>query len=427
MNQSERNIALTLAGVFAMRMFGLFLVLPVLAVLADSYPDATPTLVGLALGAYGLTQALLQIPMGRWSDKIGRKPVIYLGLLLFFSGSVIAGLADSFSTIVIGRALQGAGAIGAVVMAFAADNIREQHRSKGMAIIGMSIGLSFVAAIVAGPVISASYGLPGLFFTTAFLSLVALFLIRTVPEHKSQQQSDSPWRTVLTNNQLMRLNLSIFSLHFVLSAFFLFVPLTIKSLGFDLQSQTFIYLPVLFVSVLLMVPAMIITEKKQSHKLSLMLAVCTLIAVIAANLFSLKASWLFVLMTLFFAAFNLLESLLPALISRVAPAINRGTAMGVYSTSQFLGVFAGGSLAGLAMQYIGTKGALYACIGMLIIWLIGLLGFKGLSRNLQLELDFINQEQLDWYSQQPQVVEVQRHGDTLVVTYAGEKPDEFAG
>jgi len=417
MNQNERNIALTLAGVFAMRMFGLFLVLPVLSLLASHYRDATPLLVGLAMGAYGLTQACLQIPMGMWSDKFGRKPIIYIGLLLFFSGSMLAASTDSFLIVIVGRALQGGGAIGAVIMALAADNIREQHRSKGMAIIGMSIGLSFIAAIVAGPVISNKFGLSGLFYCTAILSLVAIYLVRSIPENKHAQQEKSPWSKVLTNGQLQILNLSIFSLHFVLSAFFVFIPLKIQSLGFDLKDQTFIYLPVLFLSMVIMTPFMILTEKKHIHKLSMIGATGTLFIAVTSNLVSLDKSALFVLMAMFFSAFNLLEAMLPSMISRVAPAVSRGTAMGVYSTSQFAGVFFGGAAAGLAMQYFGQQGVIYVCAGVLLVWLTALLGFKGVSRNRQIEVDYISAEQIQHYRNQPLTIEVQKHGKKLTITY----------
>jgi MFS family permease len=373
---TERRVALTLAGVFSMRMFGLFLVLPVISVLAYQYPDASPTLVGFAIGAYGLTQALLQIPFGVLSDRFGRKPIIYFGLCLFFVGSMVAGISESFIGVVLGRAIQGSGAIGAVIMALVADNIREQHRSKGMAMVGMSIGLAFAAALVCGPLISQQYGLSGLFYVTASLTLVSALLISRVPEKSQIDTTKTAWYQVLSNHNLLVLNASIFSLHFMLSAFFLMVPQQIESLGFALNQQAFIYLPVLLISVIIMVPCMIATERRKSHKLSLSLACLMLIIVSASTVLNLSSAGLFIIMTLFFSAFNLVEALLPSLVSRVAPDINRGSAMGVYSTFQFSGIFLGGAASGVISDYFGTMGVASLCVLTLSAWLFILQRFN---------------------------------------------------
>jgi MFS family permease len=372
---TERRIAMTLAGVFSMRMFGLFLVLPVISVLAYQYPDASPTLVGFAIGAYGLTQALLQIPFGVLSDRYGRKPVIYLGLCLFFVGSIVAGTSDSFFGVVLGRALQGSGAIGAVIMALVADNIREQHRSKGMAMVGMSIGLAFAAALICGPLISQHYGLSGLFYTTACLTILAAMLVSRVPEKAQVDTTKTAWYQVLSDRNLVVLNASIFALHFMLSAFFLMVPKQIESLGFALNQQAFIYLPVLLISVMVMVPCMIITERLKSHKLSLSIACLMLIIVSGSILFNLSSTSLFFIMVLFFSAFNLVEALLPSLVSRVAPEINRGSAMGVYSTFQFSGIFLGGAASGILSEQLGATGVASLCVLTLSVWFLIIQGF----------------------------------------------------
>ncbi len=374
----ERRAAISLATIYAFRMLGLFMILPVFALYADEFPGATPFLMGLALGAYGLTQALLQIPFGMLSDRIGRKPVIFFGLLIFAAGSLIAGSANSIEGVIIGRAIQGGGAIAAALMALAADLSREEHRTKMMALIGASIGASFAISMVSGPIVNDLIGISGIFYGTAILALVGIailyFFVPDPPRshfHRDAEVETSSLLSVLKNTQLLRLDVGILILHFVLMCVFQVMPLVLQNdLGFDSHQHWKIYLPVFVLSLVLMVPFIIIGERKKAMKPVFVGAVsCMLVAVLL--FMETPVLWLTILaLVIFFTGINLLEASLPSLITKTAPATQKGTAMGVYSSSQFLGAFAGGAIGGLAHQYWGDEGVYITVLVALIFWLV---------------------------------------------------------
>lgn len=374
----ERRAGISLAMIYAFRMLGLFMILPVFALYAEHLPGATPLLMGLALGIYGLTQAVLQIPFGMWSDRIGRKPVILIGLLIFAVGSLIAGNAHSIEAIIVGRAIQGGGAIAAALMALAADLSREEHRTKMMALIGVSIGISFALSMVLGPLVNDWIGISGIFYSTAGLALVGIAILYFfVPDpvsshfHRDAEVETQSLAAVLKNTQLLRLDLGIFTLHFVLMCVFLVLPLVLHhDLGMDASRHWQIYLPVFAVSLLIMVPFIIIAERKQAMKPVFIGAIFSLMLATLAFLSS-HSLWVTVFaLVIFFAGFNLLEASLPSLITKTAPATQKGTAMGVYSSSQFLGAFAGGALGGSAHQLWGINGVYYTVVAVLLFWLL---------------------------------------------------------
>ena len=378
MSGSETRAAGGLALVFAFRMLGMFMVLPVLATYGMDLAGATPALIGLAIGAYGLTQAVLQIPFGVISDRIGRRPVIYLGLVIFALGSVLAAQADSIWGVIAGRILQGAGAISAAVMALLSDLTREQHRTKAMAMIGMSIGLSFAVAMVVGPLLTRSFGLSGLFLATAAMALVGIALIAfVVPasngplQHRESGVAKQALGPTLRHPDLLRLDVGIFVLHAILMASFVALPLAfVERGGLPKEEHWWVYLTALLISFFAMIPFIIYGEKKRKMKRVLLGAVSVLLL---TELFfwewgnSLSA--LVIGTVIFFTAFNLLEASLPSLISKVSPAGGKGTAMGVYSTSQFLGAALGGILGGWMFQHGGLATVFLGCAGLCGLWL----------------------------------------------------------
>ncbi|MDE1166707.1 MAG: MFS transporter [Pseudomonas sp.] len=378
MSGSETRAASGLALVFAFRMLGMFMVLPVLATYGMDLAGATPALIGLAIGAYGLTQAFLQIPFGIISDRIGRRPVIYVGLVIFALGSVLAAQADSIWGVIAGRILQGAGAISAAVMALLSDLTREQHRTKAMATIGMSIGVSFAVAMVIGPLLTRAFGLSGLFLATAALAVVGIaliaFMVPHAPSHFTHRESGVARQALLPtlrNPDLLRLDVGIFVLHAILMASFVALPLAlVDRAGLPKEQHWWVYLTALVVSFFGMIPFIIYGEKKRKMKRVLIGAVATLMLTeLFFWEFGNTLRELVIGTVVFFTAFNLLEASLPSLISKVSPAGGKGTAMGVYSTSQFLGAALGGILGGWLFQHGGLSVVFIGCAGLLAIWL----------------------------------------------------------
>lgn len=377
MSTTETRAAAGLSLVFAFRMLGMFMVLPVLATYGLELEGATPALIGLAIGAYGLTQAILQIPCGVLSDRIGRLPIIYAGLLVFALGAGVAACADSIWGVIAGRVLQGAGAISAAVMALLSDLTREQHRTKAMAAIGLSIGLSFAVAMVIGPLLTHAFGLSGLFWTTALMALLGMLIVAKMPKAPEQRQHRETLITrevlgqTLKHPDLRRLDLSILVLHGVLMASFVALPLAlVEQGGLPREQHWLVYLGALLIGFLGMIPFIIYGEKKRQMKRVLLGAISLLLCCELFFWLFGHSLWLLVTgMVLFFIAFNLLEASLPSLISKVSPAGSKGTAMGVYATSQFLGAALGGILGGWLYQYGGASWVFFSCALACAYWL----------------------------------------------------------
>ena len=377
MSAVEARAAGGLSLVFAFRMLGMFMVLPVLATYGQDLGGSTPALIGVAIGIYGLTQAVLQIPFGMLSDRVGRLPVIYFGLLIFALGAGIAAASDSIWGVIAGRTLQGAGAISAAVMALLSDLTREQHRTKAMAMMGMSIGLSFAVAMVIGPLLTKTFGLSGLFWITAAMALLGMVIVRVVVPrgvnplvHRESGVVPGAFKATLANKDLLRLDFAIFALHAVLMASFIALPLALEEQANLARDQHWwVYLSALLIGFFGMVPFIIYGEKKRQMRRVLTGSVLVLLACelyfwfFGAGL----SSWVFGIIV-FFTAFNLLEASLPSLVSKVSPAGGKGTAMGVYSTSQFLGAAVGGIAGGGLYQHFGLDGVFIGCTILLIIW-----------------------------------------------------------
>ena len=379
MKPLERKSAISLALLMSFRMLGLFMILPIFSLYAQHLKGVTPHLIGIALGIYGLTQACLQIPFGMLSDKIGRKPVICFGLLIFAFGSVVAALAHSIEGVIIGRALQGGGAVGSVIIALLADSTQDENRTKAMAIIGMTIGFSFAIAMVLGPALNTWVGVSGIFWLTALLALlgiVILFFVVPTPTnnkfHRDAEPVPALFKSILTNGQLVRLDVGIFVQHAILTATFLVIPLALTHYAHLKEAhQWMIYLPVLVFAFILMVPFIIIAEKKRKMKPIFIACIIALaISQIILIFFHTRISSFVIALFIFFTAFTLLEATLPSLISKLAPAGSKGTAMGVYSTSQFLGIFAGGTIGGWVFSSHGVTGVFIMCAIAAIVWAI---------------------------------------------------------
>ena len=379
MNRSERRSVGALAGVFSLRMFGLFLVLPVMALYAAQMEGATPFMIGLAVGIYGLTQALFQIAFGALSDRFGRKPLIVFGLLVFAAGSVVAAMADTLAGVIIGRALQGSGAIAAVVLALVADLTREQQRVKAMALIGMSIGASFLLALMAGPALDRWIGVGGIFWLTAVLALGCIVVVVwwvPTPRHAAgdpgSRASKDYFREVMANAHLLRLDVGIFTLHMVLTAVFVVAPFAlVETLGLERDSHWQVYVPVLVGSILLMAPLLILGMRRERTFWVFRLAIL-IVLVGQCVLFSGadQAISLIAGLVCFFVGFNLLEAMLPSLMTRLSPGYAKGTAIGVYNTFEFAGVFAGGALGGILLGLFGSSGVFAFCVLATLMWLL---------------------------------------------------------
>lgn len=374
MTPAERRAGVSLAAIFGLRMLGLFLILPVFAVHAHTIPGGDDlTLVGIAIGAYGLTQALLQIAFGAASDRFGRKPVIVAGLLIFLLGSVVAALADHIHVVIAGRVLQGAGAISAAVTALAADLTRDQHRTKIMAMIGASIGLVFAFSMVAAPLLYSVIGMAGIFWLTAVLAAGAIYVVlRVVPDApRVPRATAGRFIDVLRDAQLMRLNFGVFALHLIQTTMWVLVPAAlVSSGGLPMVEHWKVYLPAVLLSFAVMVPAIIIAEKHDRMKFVFNAAIIMLVFVqLGLLMFGHSLAGLALSLTLFFVAFNVLEATQPSWISKIAPAANKGTALGVYNTLQSIGLFVGGMLGGLIAQRYGPQAVNLFCAVVALVWL----------------------------------------------------------
>lgn len=372
----ERRSALTLACVISLRLFGLFLIMPVFSLYAQHMPDATPWLIGMALGVYGLGQVLLQIPLGLLSDRIGRKPAITLGLLVFAVGGLVAAMSHSLLGIVIGRALQGMGAVAGAGTALAADLTRHENRSKVMGIIGVSIGAAFLLALILGPPLEAVAGLSGLFAATSLLALAALLLLWLIvptPERASAPAATG-WSGVwamLRDGRMLVLNGSVFFLHLLLTASFVGLPLLLdQRLHLPVNRHWELYLPVMVIAAFVMGACLHrMRELAQSLRLVAVCVVATGLGLLGFALSGDHIAVLGVAAAVFFSAFNLLEAALPSLVSQLAPGAMRGAAMGAYSTSQFLGAFVGGAIGGVALGRLGVDGVFACASALTLLWL----------------------------------------------------------
>lgn len=368
-----------IAAIFSFRMLGLFLLIPVFTIYATKLHGATPTLIGFALGGYGLTQGLLQIPFGMLSDKIGRKPMITIGLILFALGSLVGALSESIYGMIIARVLQGTGAIGSVLIALLADLTPDEQRTKAMAVIGMTIGTSFSLAMVLSPAITHYFGLAGIFYLTIILAIFGILLLHIIiPNplkerfHSDSETNPALFKSVISNPHLQRLNLGIFCQHFILTATFFAIPLILSHQVQQghLTEQWHFYLPLMIFSFLVMIPFIILAEKKKLMKAVFIMSVliCTVTQALLAITYENWLSLCF-LMFAYFVAFNILEASLPSMVSKQANPNNKGTAMGIYSTSQFLGIFAGGAMAGILYQWHSSAAIFFTNTIIAFVWL----------------------------------------------------------
>jgi len=372
MNSSERLLALKVSLIMSVRMLGLFMLFPVMSIYAGEYDYSTPFLIGMAIGIYGLTQALLQIPFGYLSDRFGRKPILIIGLLIFLLGSVVAANASNIIVIVIGRALQGGGAISAVLMAFLADSISEDNRAKANAFVGFQIGVAFMISLIIGPIITSRIGLSGLFWIIGLLSIIAILIVLSLQQSKPvnyYRLSFGAFKETLTR-KLVALDFSVFSLHLILASGFIVMPVLImENQIVSMIDNWQLYLPAVLLSFLGMIPLIIISEKFKKTKYILLLSIFLLI--VSQIIFftsNLNFSVFLLTLTIFFIAFNTIEAILPSLLSRTASTSKRGLAMGIFSTSQFLGTFIGGAIGGLIYDIYDLNSVFLFTIFVAIIW-----------------------------------------------------------
>ncbi len=378
---SVNRTTFCLASILAFRMLGLFMVLPVLSLYIAKFPDATPQRIGLALGIYGLLQAVLQIPLGWLSDRVGRKPVIRFGLLIFALGSLLAAQGKSIMTIIMGRALQGCGAIGSSVTAFIADMIPASQRTKAMAIVGVIIGTSFSLAMLLGPLLDSWFGLSSLFYCTAIFACIAIAIIQWAvpsPPQKLTNERNTPLRPcikmILNNKHLRKVNASISILHAIMTANFIILPLYLtQNLHIAKVAQWKIYLPVLVAAFITMLPLIIAAEKKQRTKFALLSSVMLITISESLLYISPTPASLIISLFLFFTAFNALEALLPSLASKMAPITSKGAVMGLFSTCQFMGIFLGGIVGGILYAHYQATGLLLGILLTTLAWFVMLL------------------------------------------------------
>jgi predicted MFS family arabinose efflux permease len=374
MTPRELRASFSLASIFGLRLFGMFVILPVFALYARDLPGWSLALVGVALGIYGLTQAALQIPFGWLSDRYGRKPILYAGLLLFAAGSLICAASASPGAMIFGRALQGAGAISGVVIAMAADLTRDSQRGKAMAIIGSTIGVSFALSFAISPFLGAAIGVPGIFAMTAGLAIAAVavvaFVVPDVEAHEAPRV-DVPFREVLANRELLRLDVGIFVLHVVLMALFIVVPIALKQAGVAPAKHAWVYLGAVGAGFVFALPA-IVGRAAHAHERRFFLGAISLLAAsIVALMFGMaELAGICVALVIFFTAFNVLEARLPSLVARHAPVGAKGAATGVYSSVQFLGTFVGGALGGVIAQHAGFLAVLGFCLALVLAWMV---------------------------------------------------------
>ncbi|WP_288120082.1 MFS transporter [Thiomonas sp.] len=376
MTPAERRASTTLASIYGLRMLGLFFILPVFAIYAEHLPlGHDKTLVGLAMGIYGLTQALMQIPFGMASDRFGRKPVMVLGLLIFAAGSFCAGSSDNLYLIILGRAIQGAGAISAAISAMIADATREEHRTKAMALVGMTIGFSFIASLVLGPPVYHAISVPGMFILTGLSALVAIaviiWVVPNVPMVQHAEELEGHWAKAVFTPALLKLDFSIFVVNFLQVSMFVVVPVAlVQYAGIPLMHHWMVYLPVTVVSFMLSIPGIIWAEKHGYMKVVFVSSV----ALLVLTMFGFAAGYkspvaLIAALFFFFMAFNVMEALLPSLVSRTAPPSRKGLAMGIYNTGQSLGLFAGGAVGGLLAQHFSKEAVFLAAAALAALWL----------------------------------------------------------
>lgn len=377
MNALERRSTFALSSIFALRMLGLFMIIPVFSVAGQSYQGATPALIGLAVGVYGLTQAILQIPFSLLADRFSRKPLVIIGLLLFALGGAVAAMSESIYGVIIGRAIAGGGAVSAVVMALLADVTREEQRSKAMAIMGMSIGVSFMLAFSLGPWLTSLVGISGLFWVTTIMGLAAISMLFLVPKitrhHKNYQQGYlQQLKQVLKMGDLNRLHISVFALHLLLTAMFIYMPSQlIQVADIPLASHGWVYLPLLIISLFFAFPSIILAEKYRQMRGIFLTAIAGIVLGLLVLIFGFESKYILLLgLGLFFVAFNVMEALLPSWLSKSAPIQSKATAMGVNASSQFLGAFFGGMIGGQLLLLNNTSMGWGILTAIAVLWLL---------------------------------------------------------
>ena len=377
MNALERRSTFALSSIFALRMLGLFMIIPVFSVAGQSYQGATPALIGLAVGVYGLTQAILQIPFSLLADRFSRKPLVVLGLLLFALGGAVAAMSESIYGVIIGRAIAGGGAVSAVVMALLADITREEQRSKAMAVMGMSIGVSFMVAFSLGPWLTSLVGISGLFWVTTIMGLAAISMLLLVPKvtrhHRNYQQGYvTQLKQVLKMGDLNRLHISVFALHLLLTAMFIYMPSQlIEFADIPLSRHGLVYLPLLVISLFFAFPSIILAEKYRKMRGIFLTAIGGIVLGLLVLIFGFESKYILLLgLALFFIAFNVMEALLPSWLSKSAPIQSKATAMGVNASSQFLGAFFGGMIGGQLLILNNTSMGWGILTAIAMVWLL---------------------------------------------------------